>query len=272
MGILDGKVAIVTGAASGIGACSVACFAREGAKVMVADVNLAGAEKQAEAIRAAGGAATAVKVDLGDADSVQQMIETTVKTYGRLNVLFNNAAATHLSLNQDFDIEHTDIGIWDDSMRINVRGTMLAIKHAIPHLRAQGGGSIINTSSGSGIAGDLTRTAYGVSKGAIIVLTQYAATQYGKEGIRCNAILPGLILTPAARAFFEQQKEIADITLSHHLTPRLGEPEDIAAMATFLASDASTFVTGQAIQVDGGNFAHQPFYADFRRLAEKHKA
>lgn len=272
MRVLDGKVAIVTGAASGIGACSAAMFAREGASVMVADVNLDGAEKQTQAIRAAGGLATAVHVDLGDAESVRQMIETTVRTYGKLNVLFNNAAATHLSLHQDFDIEHTDIGIWDDSMRINVRGTMLAIKHAIPHLRAQGGGSIINTSSGSGIAGDLTRTAYGVSKGAIIVLTQYAATQYGKEGIRCNAILPGLILTPAARAFFEQQKEIAEITLSHHLTPRLGEPEDIAAMATFLASDAAAFVTGQAIQVDGGNFAHQPFYADFRRLAEQHKA
>ena len=263
---LEGKVAIITGAASGIGAGAASLFAAEGASVIVADINGEGAEQCAAASRESGCAATAVRVDLGDPGSIQQMIDFTIETYGKLDVLFNNAAATDISNHSDFPIELTDITAWDDTMRINLRGTMLATKYAIPHLRTNGGGSIINTSSCSGQAGDLSRTAYGVSKAAIISLTQYTATQLGKEKIRCNAIAPGLIQTPAAKIFLDLQPEIGDILLSHNLSPRLGKTEDIAQMALFLASDASEYITGQVINVDGGSFSHQPFYADFQRL------
>lgn len=263
---LGKKVAIVTGAASGIGASAASLFAAEGASVMVADINLEGARKHAAAIKDQGFEATAVQVDLGEPSSIQQMIDATIDTYGQLNVLFNNAAATHIANTRDLPVEFTTLEAWDDTLRINVRGTMLATQYAIPHLRAQGGGSIINTSSGAGQAGDISRTAYGVSKAAIISLTQYTATQLGKESIRCNAIAPGFILTPAAKAFQEQNPEILDIMVSHALTPSVGKPEDIAEMALFLASDASGFITGQVINVDGGYFAHQMYYADFKRL------
>jgi NAD(P)-dependent dehydrogenase (short-subunit alcohol dehydrogenase family) len=147
-------------------------------------------------------------------------------------------------------------------MHINLRGTMLACKYAIPHLRAQGGGSIINISSGAALSGSLAYTAYGVSKAGIITLTQYVATQHGKEGIRCNAIAPGLIVTPAAEGRYAQG-EFREMMLRHHLTPRLGTPADIAAAVTYLASDRAAFITGQVISVDGGLSAHTPFYADF---------
>jgi NAD(P)-dependent dehydrogenase (short-subunit alcohol dehydrogenase family) len=159
-----------------------------------------------------------------------------------------------------------DFDVWDETMRTNLRGTAMAIKHAIPHLRARGGGSIVNTASGSGLSGADSPTAYGVSKAGIIALTQYVATQHGKEGIRCNAIAPGLIVTPATADNYAAG-EIGDIMLRHALTPRLGLPKDIAWALVWLASDEGAFVTGQCIQVDGGELSHHPFWADFRRMA-----
>lgn len=261
-GRLSGKVAIVTGAASGIGACTAEVFAREGAKVIVADINSAGAEAQAEKIRDLGGVAHALRVDLGDPESVRAMISGAVAVYGGLDVLHNNAAATELSSTRDTAVEHVDIEIWDALMRINLRGTMLAIKHAIPELRKRGGGSIINTSSDSSLAGALSFTSYAVSKAGINTLTQYVAVQHGKENIRCNAISPGLIVTPATAATYGAKGGFGDMMLRHHLTSRLGKPEDIANAALFLASAESEFITGQIICVDGGSLAQQPFNAD----------
>jgi NAD(P)-dependent dehydrogenase (short-subunit alcohol dehydrogenase family) len=153
-------------------------------------------------------------------------------------------------------------------MRINLRGTMLACRAAIPRMRARGGGSIINMSSGSGLTGALAPTAYGVSKAGIITLTQYVATQHGKEGIRCNAIAPGLIVTEAASSY--ASGPFGEMMLRHHLTPRLGTPGDIAAAVAFLASDEAAFITGQLISVDGGLLAHAPYHADMVLMKPGH--
>ncbi|MEU7550873.1 glucose 1-dehydrogenase [Streptomyces sp. NPDC044571] len=259
MGRLEGKVVIVTGAASGIGAVTAARLAEEGARAAVADVDEAGAHRVAEAIRAAGGEAVGVGVDLADTGSVRAMVERAVQEFGGLDVLHNNAAATVLAASRDLPVADADPDVWDETMRVNVRGTMVAIQAALPHLVARGGGSVINTSSAAGLSGDLGHPAYAASKAAIVNLTRYVATQAGKSGVRCNAIAPGLIITsPEREAAYGSM-------LRHHLTPRLGRPEDVAALAVFLASDESAFITGQTLVVDGGLLAHQPYYADLAR-------
>ena len=207
-----GRVAIVTGAASGIGAATAEVLAREGASVMVADLNPEGAREHARTLTSQGLSATAAPFDLGDPASIEALVGLTLETYGGLDILHNNAAATHLAATRDAPIAQADPAVWDETMRINVRGTMLAIKLAAPHLIAGGHGSIINTTSGSGLTGDLGNPAYGASKAAIISLTQYAATQYGKQGLRVNAIAPGLIVTRASR-----ESGHADRLRRHHV-------------------------------------------------------
>jgi NAD(P)-dependent dehydrogenase (short-subunit alcohol dehydrogenase family) len=264
-GQVAGKVAMVTGSASGIGAETARWLAREGAQVMVADIHLDGARQVAEAIRAAGGKAAAVHMDLRDAGSIEAALAACIETFGGLDVLHNNAADTRLSSTHDGPLETLDVKVWDDLMAANLRGTMLATKGALPLMRRRGGGSIIMTSSGSAQAGMLTATAYGVGKAALDGLVRYVATQHGKQGIRCNAIAPGLIVTPSTEQTYAAS-DLGRVMLDHHLTPRLGKPEDIAAMVVFLASDASAFINGQVINVDGGLLAHQPFTADFSRV------
>jgi NAD(P)-dependent dehydrogenase (short-subunit alcohol dehydrogenase family) len=257
------KIAIVTGAASGIGAACAAMLAREGALLVVADLNLSGAHEQVRRINDTGGRAVAAQVDIGDEKSIDALFELTLETWGGLDILHNNAAATSLSGTVDAAVEAVDVSVWDDTMRINLRGTMLASRRALPLMRARGGGSIINTSSGAAQAGALGYSAYGVSKAGIEALTRYFAAQHGKEGIRCNAIAPGLVVTPATRAYFAG--EAGQMMLGHHLTPRLGQPQDIAHAVVYLASDEAAFVTGQVINVDGGLLSHQPYYADEMR-------
>ncbi|ACA95986.1 MULTISPECIES: SDR family oxidoreductase [Burkholderia] len=257
---VKGKIAIVTGAASGIGAACAARLAHEGASVVVADLNLEGAQEQVRHIADSGGHAVAARVDIGDECSIEALFDLTLKTWGGLDILHNNAAATSLSSTADAAIEAIDVAVWDDTMRINLRGTMLASRRALPLMRSRGGGSIINTSSGAAQAGALGYSAYGVCKAGIENLTRYIAAQYGKEGIRCNAIAPGLIVTPVTRAYYAG--ELGEMMLSHHLTPRLGVPEDIAHAVVYLASDEAAFVTGQVFNVDGGLLSHQPYHAD----------
>lgn len=254
------KIAIVTGAASGIGAACAARLAQEGALLVVADLNFEGAQEQVRRIEASGGQAVAARVDIGDESSIDELFELTLETWGGLDILHNNAAATSLSSTVDAAIEAIDVAVWDDTMRINLRGTMLASRRALPLMRSRGGGSIINTSSGSAQAGALGYSAYGVCKAGIENLTRYIAAQHGKEGIRCNAIAPGLIVTPVTQAYYAG--ELGEMMLSHHLTPRLGLPEDIAHALVYLASDEAAFVTGQVFNVDGGLLSHQPYYAD----------
>jgi NAD(P)-dependent dehydrogenase (short-subunit alcohol dehydrogenase family) len=263
MGLLDGRIAVVTGAARGIGAACALRLAAEGARVAVADLELKGAEGVVSQIIEAGGFATAIELDLGDLESVRGMIDTVVRRFGGIDILHNNAAATHLAARKDLPIVEADPAVWDDTMRINLRGTMVAIQAAVPHMIARGGGSIVITSSGSGLSGDLSHPAYGASKAALNNLTCYVATQYGKQGVRCNAIAPGFIVTEASGG--SAYGEIRETMLRHHLTPRLGEPADVAAAVAFLASDESAFITGQTICVDGGLLAHAPFVADMRQ-------
>ena len=260
MGRLDGKIAIITGAASGIGRVTAERVAAEGARTVVADLNAAGARDVAAKIAAAGGQAIAVPVDLGDTDSVRAMVDTAVAAYGGLDILHNNAAATALAATRDLPVSEADPAVWDETMRVNLRGTMVAIQAAVPHLIARGGGSVINTASGAGLAGDVRPPAYGASKAALVSLTRYVATEFGRQGVRCNAISPGFIIIPEKPG----REAVHATMLRHQLTPRLGRPEDIAALVVFLASDESAFITGQNICVDGGALAHQPFLADFR--------
>jgi len=260
MGRLDGKIAIITGAASGIGRVTAERVAAEGARTVVADLNAAGARDVAAKIAAAGGQAIAVPVDLGDTDSVRAMVDTAVAAYGGLDILHNNAAATALAATRDLPVSEADPAVWDETMQVNLRGTMVAIQAAVPHLIARGGGSVINTASGAGLAGDVRPPAYGASKAALVSLTRYVATEFGRQGVRCNAISPGFIIIPEKPG----REAVHATMLRHQLTPRLGRPEDIAALVVFLASDESAFITGQNICVDGGALAHQPFLADFR--------
>ena len=261
MGRLDGKIAIITGAASGIGKATARRVAAEGARTVVADLDAAGAKQVASEISAAGREATGIRADLGDNDSVRAMVEAAVTAYGGLDILHNNAAATSLAATRDLPVSAADPDVWDETMRVNLRGALVAIQAAAPYMIARGGGSVINTASGSGLAGDLHNPAYGASKAALVSLTRYAATEFGKQGIRCNAISPGFIVIGEKPG----REAVHATMLRHALTSRLGRPEDIAALVVFLASDESAFITGQNICVDGGMLAHQPFLADFRK-------
>ncbi|MFO0687913.1 MAG: glucose 1-dehydrogenase [Myxococcota bacterium] len=263
-GRLEGKVAVVTGGASGIGRATVLCMASEGARVVVADLNAAGAEAVAAEVRAGGGEAIAVRTDVGEEADIARMIAAALDAYGRLDVLHNNAAVTSAELLAgDGAIESLDTDLWDLTMRINLRGPMLGVKHALPAMLAQGRGSIVNTSSTAGFVGDGVYGAYGASKGGINAFTAYVATMYGKRGIRCNAVAPGLVATPNAREHFDPK--ILEIYESNHLTPKLGTPDDVARVVAFLASDEAAFVTGQVVKVDGGLLSHFPTWAQLHR-------
>ena len=265
---LDGRVAVVTGAGSGIGLCTAIRLAAEGMRVVVSDLHLASAEAGAEAIRAAGGEAIAVEADVASESAVRSMVAATMSRFGAIDALHNNAGAVeHETIGNDLDIRDLDVDIWDRTMAVNLRGVMLCTKHVVPAMVAGGRGSIVNTSSGSALAGHSIRSAYGASKGGINVFTQYTATSYGRLGIRCNAVAPGLILTPAARR--NLTAEAIDMFERNCLTPRLGEPDDVAALVAFLMSDDAAFITGQIISVDGGALAHSPTYAEVESLRRR---
>jgi len=264
---LEGKVGIVTGAAAGIGRATAQAIAREGAAVVVADRDQAGAEETVSLLEADGGRALACTIDVAEEDQVRELVERTVATYGGLDLIHNNAAAIgDASPGADVDVANVDVAVWDRTMAVNLRGVMLGCKHAVPALLERGGGSIVNMSSGSAQRGDLINPAYAVSKGAVDTLTLYVATQYGKRGIRCNAIAPGLILSHDVD-HFGGERYVAMLE-EHHLTPRVGRPDDIANAVVFLGSDESSFITGQILRVDGGILSHAPSVADIRRMAE----
>ncbi|WP_145028667.1 SDR family NAD(P)-dependent oxidoreductase [Paenibacillus sp. Y412MC10] len=259
MARVEGKVALVTGGASGIGLSSAILLAKEGAKVVIADFNAEGAQQAAAKINAQGGEAYGLFLDAGDESSIQEAVEFSVKHFGTITVLFNNVGLTNLQ--KDLDVVNMDLMEWDRLMNVNLKSVLLGSRFAIPHMIEAGGGSIINTASMAGFTGDSIRSAYGASKAAVVNLTRYIATQYGASGIRCNAVAPGLILTPAAKNNMPQQ--VLDIFAKYNKLPYHGEPDDIGYTVLFLASDESKFITGQTIQVEGGHYIANPSIPDF---------
>jgi NAD(P)-dependent dehydrogenase (short-subunit alcohol dehydrogenase family) len=260
MGRLAGKTAIVTGAASGIGRATAEAMAREGANVVVADINGPGADEVASAIKAAGGTAMSSATDISDEGEVAAMVERAVDSFGALHVLHNNAALTDAAVHaRDLTVVDLDVETWDRSMAVNVRGAMFGCKHAVPRMIEAGGGSIINTASNQALSGDLSQTAYAAAKGAVVTLTMSVATAFGKQNVRCNAISPGAIMTPSLIAACPP--EIIEVIEQSNLVPRTGRAEDIANLAVFLASDESSFITGQVIRCDGGQLSHLPHFA-----------
>lgn len=268
MAELEGRVAVVTGGASGVGAATARVLAREGAAVVVADINATGAEAVAKSIEAAGGRAVPAAVDVAEEEQVAAMVATAVREFGRLDLLHNNAALqTPEVMSRDTVITEIDPALWERVMRVNLIGYALGAKHAIPAMLGGGGGIIVNTTSGTGLLGEPSRAAYGTSKAAIIGLTRSIATQYGKQGIRCVALALGLVATEALQA--NLPAPVQEMMLGHHLTPRFGLPEDVAEVVSFLASDRAPIITGCTIPVDGGFTAHTASYADELRLFEE---
>lgn len=261
---LEGRIAIVTGGAGGIGAATAARLASEGATVIVADLDLDRAEAVAAKI---GQGAAAAFYDAEKPGTVEALIDTTVAGFGRLDILFNNAAITSPEIQRE-DTTAVDINLeaWDRIMAVNLRGYLAGCKYAVPHMLKSGGGAIVNTASGSGFVGDLSRIGYGVSKAGVIALTRFIATQYGRQGVRCNAVAPGLILTEAAQAGVP---ELIALVQNHVLTPRLGKPEDVAAAVAFLASEDAGFINGETIVCNGGSLAHQPHSHDLAQYLER---
>jgi len=246
---LDGKVAIVTGGAGGIGSASALAFAREGARVLIADIDLAGAQTVAAAVVAAGGDAEAFGADVSRASSVEEMVARTMSRWGQLDVLFNNAG---IFADGDVSVVDTEESVWDLVMAVNLKGVYLGCKYGIPAMLEGGGGSVINTSSMVALMGSaVSQAAYTASKGGVLALTREIAVEFAKRGIRANAICPGPLNTPLIEDLFKdpaaKQRRFVHMPMG-----RLGESEEIAGAALFLASDESSFVNGTQFIVDGG--------------------
>jgi NAD(P)-dependent dehydrogenase (short-subunit alcohol dehydrogenase family) len=242
---LESKVAIVTGAGSGIGEATARLMVHEGASVVVADLNRAEAGRVASELERA----VAVEVDVSDGSDVVRMIKVAVESFGGLDVLHNNA--TDSSLNAvDTDITTLDMSVFDRLVGVNLRGQFLGCKHAIPAMLAGDGGSIVNTASIDGFVGRGVRAAYGACKAGVVLLTKSVASQYGAQGIRCNAVAPGLTLTPGA--LNNTSEEYVELSLRNYPMPRLCTPEDVAKAVVFLASDDASYVNAATLMVDGG--------------------
>ena len=243
-----GKVAVVTGAASGIGRAIALAFAREGAKVAVADVQEAGGQETVRMIGAEGAEAIFVRTDVSQAAEIQEMVSRTVQAFGRLDHAVNNAG---IEGEVAPTAECTEAN-WDRTLAINLRGVWLGMKHEIPELLRQGGGAIVNMSSVAGLVGFAGSPAYCASKGGINQLTRTAALEYAGQGIRVNAICPGVIQTPMIDRMEAAHPEMGEMFATMHPLGRIGRPEEVAAAAIWLCSDAASFITGVLLPVDGG--------------------
>jgi NAD(P)-dependent dehydrogenase (short-subunit alcohol dehydrogenase family) len=250
-GSFAGKVAFVTGAANGIGRAAALAFAREGAGVVVADVSEQGNQETARMVEEAGGRALAVRCDVSRAEDVKAALDKAVEAFGRLDCAFNNAGVEQpITATADLTEEE-----WDRIVSINLRGVFLCMKHEIPLMLRQGGGAIVNTSSGAGVKGFAGQAAYCAAKYGIVGLSKAAALDYAKSNIRINAVCPGIIETPMMDRFSGGTPEGRERVIAQEPIGRMGKPEEIAAAVIWLCSDAAAFVVGHAMVVDGGQTA-----------------
>lgn len=247
---LQAKVCIITGAGGGMGRAAARTFAREGARVAVLDIADAGGEETVDLVRAAGGEAFYRHCDVALEGDVQAAVAATVERWGRVDVLYNNAG---IMPEADHSVIDTDVEVWDRVMAVNVRSAFLMCKHAIPHMLAQGSGSIINIASFVALLGcSVPQDAYTASKGALISLTKSLAVQFRPRGVRTNAICPGPIETPLMTEWLLKDEEARRIRLARQPSGRFGRSEDIVSCALYLASDESDWTNGAVIVVDGG--------------------
>jgi len=241
------KTVIVTGGGSGIGRAAAIRFAKEGAKVTVADVDSEAGEETVTQINETGGTALFIQTNVADSKQIQTMIETSVSHFGALHVLFNNAGIGNSEV-RSVELSEEE---WDQVIDINLKGVFLGIKYAVPELVKAGGGAIVNTSSLLGLKGQKYMSAYNASKAGVVLLTQNAALEYGKYGIRVNAIAPGVIDTKIIEGWRNNERKWPIISRANALR-RIGSPEEVANAALFLASDEASFITGATLSVDGG--------------------
>ena len=249
--LMQDKVALVTGASSGIGRATALVFAREGAKVVVADLNVVGGQETVQLVRAAGGEAVFVETDVAQAASVEAMVQTALDTYGRLDCAHNNAGVEGV-LSRTAEQTEQD---WEPVIRINLKGVWLCMKYELPHLVQQGSGAIVNTASGAGLIGVKRMAAYVASKHGVIGLTKTAALEYAKSGVRVNAVCPGVIQTAMVERVSGRRPDVLEKMIAAEPIGRSGQPEEIAESVVWLCSDAASFVTGHAMAVDGGAVA-----------------
>jgi len=247
---LQDKVSIITGGASGMGRVAARMFAAEGAKVVVADVTEQAAQSVVDEVTSAGGEAIAVAADVSKEPDAKRMVDAAVESFGRLDVLYNNAG---IMPEADHSVIDTTVEDWDRVMAVNVRGVFLGCKYAIPRMVEQGSGSVINIASFVALIGcSNPQDAYTASKGAVLSLTRSLAVQFAPRGVRSNAICPGPVETPLLMDWLVKDEEAKRIRLARNPTGRFGKPEEIVHMAIYLASDESRWTNGAALVVDGG--------------------
>lgn len=268
MGRLDGKVAFITGAGAGIAKASALAFAREGARVAIAEINVETGQAAERQVREAGGEALFIETDVTRDDSVKRAIDATVAKFGRLTVLMNCAGG---SLQEDVPVHEMDLDVWQRTIAVNLLHPFLVCRHGIPHLMKAGGGSIINVTSHLGLMGSI-KPAYSATKGGIISFTRTLAAQYAQYGIRANAIAPGSVRTERQIKRYENKEWMQaekpgpaaqERMIAQKLYPfSVSEPGDVAAIALFLASDESRMLTGTTIAADGGRSSYLKFHVE----------
>lgn len=256
------KVALVTGGARGIGKSSAERLCMEGARVVVADYNAEGVYQTVADFREQGFVADALVFNATDVDNCKRIVQKTIALHGKIDVLVNVVGGN--DLNRDKAVGELDIDYFDEIFHLNVRSMLVSIQTALPDMIKQGGGSIVNIASMSGVTGDFRGTLYGMCKAGVISLTRYVATQYGKAGIRCNAVAPGLVVTPAVELSLPEVYKT--LFLKHNSLAYLGRPEHIASTVAFLASDDAAYINGQTILADGGMTCHNPTVGDMMEV------
>ena len=256
--LLKDRVAMITGAASGMGRATAVMFAKHGAKILVADINDTEGQRTVETVKNIGGDAHFVHTDVSSDASVSSAVDAMLQRWGTIDILFNNAAATQLCNEHDRASHELPEQVWDKMLDVTLKSVYLCSKHCLPAMLKKRKGVILNVTSCDAILPESGFDSYTAAKGGVISLTKALAVNYGKQGIRVNCISPGYVITEVQMGWFKSNPAAVREVERNHLTPRLGQPEDVAHMAAFLASDLAGFITGATIPVDGGYQMYKP--------------